>query len=413
MTKLEEKYMELLLNKCIYPKNKSLFISYDKCNISFIKKLINKAKDYGFEDILIEEKDITLEYQLLNQLSIDEIKYHPYFCNETWNKAIDKKCAFLLASTTFPNYFDDIDSKKIIAASQAKTKTQKKYIESVMNDSISWTIFGLPNKLWAEKLFPNDNNSYEKLENLIYSFCMIEKDNPIDNWNQYIYIENKKTRYLNKLNIKEIILKNNLGTYMTMGLADNYIFRSLEKNHCIENLPTYSIWTTPHKYNVEGIIYGSMPITYKGYNIENYWFKFSNGKVTDYGAKKGKQYLDDFFSKEDSYKRLGEIAIIDFNSPISRTKITYNNNLFDENVSTHLAFGSAYQNTIQNGVNMSKEELDTVGCNVCPEHMDFTIGTEDLIIIARTYDNEEIKIFKNGNFNYDLINETSPFVKKN
>ena len=409
MNELEEKYIDLLLNKCICPKSKSLFISYDKCNVDFIEKLIKKAREYGFVDILIEEKDIILEHKLLKDLSVEEIKSHPYFYNENWNDAIRKKCAFLLVSTTFPNYFDDIEYKKIIAVNQVKTITQKKYMESVMNDSISWTIFALPNKLWAEKLFPNDDKSYEKLEKLIYSFCMVESKNPIDKWNEYINIENKKTRYLNQLNIKELIFKNNLGTNLTIGLADNYIFRSLEKNHCIENIPTYSIWAAPHKYIAEGIVYGSMPITYGKYNIENYWFKFSNGRVIDYDAKVGKEYLDSFFVKDDSYKRLGEVAIIDFNSPISKTKIIYNNNLFDENVSTHLAFGCAYQNTIQNGTNMNAEELDKAGCNICQEHMDFTIGTEDLTIIAKTHDNQEIEIFKNGSFNYSLINETSPF----
>ena len=43
MNELEEKYIDLLLNKCIYPKSKSLFISYDKCNVDFIEKLIKKS----------------------------------------------------------------------------------------------------------------------------------------------------------------------------------------------------------------------------------------------------------------------------------------------------------------------------------------------------------------------------------
>ena len=59
---------------------------------------------------------------------------------------------------------------------------------------------------------------------------------------------------------------------------------------------------------------------------------------------------------------------------------------------------------------MSEIELDKAGCNVCPQHMDFTIGTNDLTIIAKTYDNKEFVIFKNGNFNYDLIHKKSPFI---
>lgn len=88
----------------------------------------------------------------------------------------------------------------------------------------------------------------------------------------------------------------------------------------------------------------------------------------------------------------------------------YHNTLLDENLPTHFAFGSAYPNTIINGLHMNKEELDRVGCNICPEHMDFTIGTKDLVIVAKTYKNEEIVLFTDGNFNYNLIQEISPFI---
>ena len=410
MNKLKEKYIELLLNKCIYPQNKykSLFIYYDKINRDFIKDLIKVARKKGFEDFLIDEKDVFLEHQLLCDLTIEEIQTHPYFCNQKWNQAIDKNCAFLLVSTSFPNYFDDIDRKKLDAANKAKVKTQEKYFESVINDSISWTIFTLPNSIWANKIFPYDKHAYLKLENLIYSFCNISND-PIHEWNHIIDIEKKKVKFLNQLNIKELILRNNLGTNLNMKLAQNHIFRSLDNNHCIENMPTYSFWTAPHKYHVNGIVYGSLPITYHGHQIEDYWFEFKNGKVINYDALKGKNFLDDYFSLGDSYKRLGEIAITDYDSPISKTKLNYFNNIIDENIGTHLALGCAYQNTILNGTNMSIEELDQAGCNICPEHMDFTIGTNDLTIIVRTEDNTELEIFKNGRFNYTLIHEKSPF----
>ena len=412
MKNLKEKYIELLLNKCIYSQNnqRSLFIYYDKINQDFIKDLIEAARKQGFKNILMDEKDIKLEHQLLQELSVEEIGKHPYFYNQKWNQALNKNCVFLLASTSFPNYLDDIDSEKIKAANEAKIKTQEKYFKRVMNDSLSWTIFPLSNPIWANKLFPKDPQAHLKLQNLIYSFCMLNNKYPIQKWNYIIDIEMKKAHFLNQLNIKELILHNSLGTHLTLGLAQNYIFRSLENNHCIENMPTYSFWTAPHKYHVEGIVYGSLPITYYGHQIEDYWFLFKNGKVIQYDALKGKKFLDDYFSLGDSYKRLGEIAITDYLSPIAKTKLNYFNNIIDENIGTHLALGSAYQNTILNGTNMSEIELDKAGCNVCPQHMDFTIGTNDLTIIAKTYDNKEFVIFKNGNFNYDLIHKKSPFI---
>ena len=112
MNKLKEKYIELLLNKCIFPRNKKLFISYDKSNRDFITNLVIKAKEMGFEKILLDEVDIITEHDLLKKLSIDEIKKHSYFNRKIWDKAIEEDCAFLLATTSFPNILDDIDSEK-------------------------------------------------------------------------------------------------------------------------------------------------------------------------------------------------------------------------------------------------------------------------------------------------------------
>ena len=51
---------------------------------------------------------------------------------------------------------------------------------------------------------------------------------------------------------------------------------------------------------------------------------------------------------------------------------------------------------------MDKEELKELGLNQCDSHVDFMIGNKDLEIIGLTYDNQEIKIFENGNFTQEF-----------
>jgi len=160
MNQLRDKYIDLLLKKCIYSPSKSLFISYDVSHADFIDRLVEKAREYGFDKFLFDQTDVRKEYQLLNDLSVDEIKTHPYFCRKIWDKAVEENCVFLLPTTRFSNYLDEIDSEKIKVVNQAKVSYQNKYFTSVMNDSISWTIFCLPNKLWATKLFPKEKDSY-------------------------------------------------------------------------------------------------------------------------------------------------------------------------------------------------------------------------------------------------------------
>lgn len=49
---LEDKYIELLLKKCInFNQSKSLFINYDRVNKKFVEKVMIKAKEMGIYDI--------------------------------------------------------------------------------------------------------------------------------------------------------------------------------------------------------------------------------------------------------------------------------------------------------------------------------------------------------------------------
>ena len=53
---------------------------------------------------------------------------------------------------------------------------------------------------------------------------------------------------------------------------------------------------------------------------------------------------------------------------------------------------------IKGSENMSRDELEAHGVNVSMTHVDFMVGSEDLEITGITHDEEEIAVFRNGNF---------------
>jgi len=80
MNELENKYIELLLKRCInFNNSKSLFISYQPENIDFINKLVDKAKEYGVTDIYLYNENINEKHEILKNISYDEIEKHPFF----------------------------------------------------------------------------------------------------------------------------------------------------------------------------------------------------------------------------------------------------------------------------------------------------------------------------------------------
>jgi len=125
---------------------------------------------------------------------------------------------------------------------------------------------------------------------------------------------------------------------------------------------------------------------------------FKDGKVVDYDAKKEKEALKSLLELDEGSSRLGEVALISYDSPISNTKILFYNTLFDENASCHLALGNAYTMNIKNGNDLSEEELLAKGYNKSITHVDFMFGSKDMNIFGIKQDGSKVQVFKDGNF---------------
>ena len=105
--------------------------------------------------------------------------------------------------------------------------------------------------------------------------------------------------------------------------------------------------------------------------------EFKDGAVTDYGAEKAKEALDQLIETDEGSRHLGEVALISYDSPISNMNILFFNTLFDENASCHLALGRCYPENIKGGSEMTEEELLAAGGNHSLNHVDFIDDADD------------------------------------
>jgi len=103
-------------------------------------------------------------------------------------------------------------------------------------------------------------------------------------------------------------------------------------------MPTEEIATMPKDDGVNGKIVSSIPLSYNGKLIENFSFEFKDGKVVDYDAQKGKEILKELLDTDEGAKRLGEVALVPYDSPISNQNILFYNTLFDENEKFSISF---------------------------------------------------------------------------
>ena len=163
------------------------------------------------------------------------------------------------------------------------------------------------------------------------------------------------------------------------------------------NMPTEEIFTLPDKNTGDGKIVASMPLVHNGTVIDDFYLVLKDGKIVDFNAKKGYETLKNIIESDEGSKRLGEIALVQYDSPIQNLHTLFYNTLFDENASCHFAIGRAYP-LIKGAEKMTQQELEALGVNNSDEHVDFMVVTPDLSRTVISADCTETPIFRNGNF---------------
>ena len=399
---LENKYVNLLIDRCLSFKNgKSLFINYFDDNEKFVEKLVTKAKSKGIDDIYLDRNDKEERHQKLLQ-SVEEINNDDYFDASIWDEYAKKNAAFLMLSTEFPGYFADIPSENMTTAS-LKTRTSKPlYKLKQLTNEISWCIAVIPNKIWAKEKFPDlsEDDAYNEYFKLMCHCTMVDRENPIEEWDKFLDRQRSLVRALNDLQITKMHYTNSLGTDLVIGLSPDALWQcaGYEGSDVIVNMPTYEVFTSPDYRLTEGIVYASKPLMYGGALVDKFWVKFKDGKVIDYDAEVGKEILKGIIESDEYSCFLGECALVDKNTAIAQTNFVYGETCLDENASCHIALGDAFPECLKGAEDESIDERRERGLNHSDNHVDFMIGTDDLNIVAETK-NGEMLIFKKGEFN--------------
>ena len=197
--------------------------------------------------------------------------------------------------------------------------------------------------------------------------------------------------------------KNSLGTDLSIELPKGHIWMGgAEKTQggvtFVANMPTEEIYTLPKRDGVNGTVKATRPLNVNGNIVDGFSLTFESGKVVDYKAERGAEILQELFATDEGASFLGEVALVPYDSPISKSGILFFNTLFDENAACHLAFGKAYPTCIEGGEAMTADELLQRGVNDSLVHEDFMIGSKDLAIDGIEPDGTRVPVFREGNF---------------
>lgn len=256
-----------------------------------------------------------------------------------------------------------------------------------------WLIAMVPTVEWAEYILHETGpQAEEKLWEILLKLCYIDETNDVvQTWEEKGRKNAARGQAVDDLKLTKLHYTASNGTDLTVGLTPWSKFGHEARSGIsfCPNIPTEEICTTPSKFETNGVVYASRPLVLGGKKIERFGFRFENGKVTEVLADEGKEMLEALVATDENAGYLGEVALVEYHSPISMSGLVYYTTLIDENASCHLALGR--------GLNTSPKGHEGL-FNDSTIHIDFMIGTSDMKIVGTTENGEEVEIFQNGDF---------------
>ena len=404
---LLQKYAKLAVKVGInIQKGQILVVNSPVACYELTREIARSAYEEGASYVMVRWSDDVITKDYYTFAPMDVITEVPEYVISQSHYIVDKGAALLSITAPTPGLMKDVDGSKLLASAKASNEKLSFMRKHTMANGTQWLVLAAPTVAWAEKVFPGlkGEEATDKLWAAILSACRVTENNdPIQEWNDHMDRLAKHNKMLNEYDFECLRFKNGVGTDLEVKLVEGHIWGgggedSQKGVYFAPNIPTEETFTMPHSHGVNGKVVATMPLNYQGKLIEDFYLVFKDGAVVEYGAKKEEDALKSLIELDEGSKRLGEVALISHDSPISNMNILFYNTLFDENASCHLALGNAYPMNMKDSDKMTEDELMNKGYNKSSTHVDFMFGSSDMEIVGVKKDGTIVKVFEKGNF---------------
>ncbi len=400
-----EKYAELAVKVGINLKEKEgLLIMGNTETLPLARLIMKKAYEAGAKHVEFQLSDDEMSLIRYNHGKDYVFDNFPQWKVDSLEDMYKDNYHQLFINAPNPELLKDVHGDLVAKSQKSASQAMAPIMHYRMTGFTKWCIVAMPSEAWAKSVFPDldSKTAIEKLWEKVFEATRVDQEDPVKAWEDHDKNLKKYRDFLNEKQFEKLVLKSP-GTDLEVYLAEDHFWmggskESLAGDPFVANIPTEEVFTTPHSKKVNGTLKATKPLSLNGKLVDNFGFTFKDGKVVDFYAEKGYDVLEKLMENDEGAKYLGEVALVQNDSPISNTGILFNNTLFDENASVHFALGRAYAYAMQNGSNLTEEELKAKGANFSLIHTDFMVGGPELNIIAYEKDGTETPLFKNGNW---------------
>jgi aminopeptidase len=264
-------------------------------------------------------------------------------------ETVDALCAILAPANTAA--LSSVDPKRQARAQTANSAVRRSLFARTADNHADWVLTLYPTHAAAQ----NAGLSLPAYEEFLFGAMFLDRDDPAAVWREF---SREQQRFVDHLNTVETLRFVAEGTDIIMSVAGRTWLNS--DGH--KNFPSGEVFTGPVEDSVNGHVRFTFPASHLGHEADGIALTFEHGRVVDFEAARGREFLAAMLETDDGARTLGECAIGN-NYGVQRFT---RNTLYDEKIggTFHLALGNSYPET--GGQNVSALHWDMV-CDMRPE----------------------------------------------
>ena len=320
-----EKLASLLINhSCSLKKDEKILIEGFDVPQEMVIALIRAARKVGGLPFVTWKNNL-----ILKELISETTKEHMGLIGSVEKHRMEHMDAYIgLRGSLNISEMSDIDSKKM-AIYQSELLQKVHFQERVANTK--WVVLRWPTPSMAQQA----NMSTEAFEKFYFDVCCLD----------YKKMDEAMKPLENLMNKTDKVHIKGPGTDLKFSIKDIPAIRCAGER----NIPDGECFTAPVKDSVEGHIQFNAETLYHGTVFDNIRLEFEKGKIVK-ATGSDKEKINSILDSDEGARRLGEVALVPDNSPISQTGFLFYNTLFDENAACHIALGQCYTKCFKNRV---------------------------------------------------------------
>ena len=293
----------------------------------------------------------------------------------------------------FPERWEELDGAR--AARVHRPRSSAPIRRRLINEGrMAWTYVGVPTPAWAASVFGEPDVA--RLEGAVAEAVRLDQPDPVEAWRQHLDRLAERSALLTERAFDAVRFRGP-AIELTVGLHEGHRWiggRSTTRwgqSYCA-NLPTEEVFTTPDRSRTQGHVRTTRPVSYGGVMLEDVELVFEDGRGRLVGASAGADYVAGELARDDGAPFLGEVALVDGDSPVGRSGLLYHSPLYDENVTSHIAYGGAYTAPVPGTDDLPPAELVARNINDSGVHTDLPIGGAEVEIVGVSKDGSETPI---------------------